>query len=237
MRFFAIAVAAALSASFAFAAHATGISPLNLEMSAAGTGARSQFAIDNTSAVPMPVEITIQKLAYTEDGKDTLTKGGDDLLITPATALIPPGSKQTFRVQWVGAPDLAASQSFLLMASQLPVRDKSGHSVVQVVTGFGAILNVAPVKGAADLKLVNAAPAKLPDGKPALSILVANPTSTHALISNATLHVDGQTVNAETMRVRVGIGVVEPGKRRRFLVPLEAAATATKVSLDYMSAP
>ena len=220
------------------AAHSMGFQPMDMELTSAGSGARTQFYVSNDSAAAVAVEITVDALSYTEDGKQVTKEiSGNDLLILPVTASIPPGASQTFRVQWVGDPELKASQSFMVHANQLPVRDTSGKSRIQVVQGFGAILNVAPANGAADLKLLKATPAKGPKGGPALSILVENPTNTHALIANTALHAGGQTINADTMRSTVGIGVVAPGKKRRFLVPLaEPIEAGASVTIDYRGA-
>lgn len=233
MRIKTLACAFVLVAHSIIQAHALGFAPMAMELTAAGSGARTQFSVSNDSTAPAAVEITIETLSYTEDGKRITAKGGDDVLITPTTAAIPPGATQTFRVQWVGAPDLAKSQSFLVSANQLPIRDTSGKSRIQVVQGFGAILNVGPANGVAGLKLISAVAAKTPKGEPALSILVENPTNTHALISNSALRAGNQIVTPGAMRTRVGIGVVEPGKRRRFLVPLEQPAAASGATLEY----
>jgi P pilus assembly chaperone PapD len=235
MRITTIATILLIALATAGTAYAMGFQPMDMEMTSAGAGARTQFYVSNDSAVAVAVEITVDGLSYTEDGKQvTKEVSGNDLLILPATASIPPGATQTFRVQWVGDPEIKASQSFMVHANQMPVRDTSGKSRIQVVQGFGAILNVAPANGAADLKLLSAAPAKGPKGGPALSILVENPTNTHALIANTALHAGSQTIGPDTMRSTVGIGVVAPGKKRRFLVPLAAPVEAgATVTIDY----
>jgi len=234
MRIASIA-AALLSVAAVCAANAMGFQPMDMEMTSAGSGTRTQFYVSNDSSAPVAVEITIDALSYTEDGKQVTKEiTSSDLLILPLTASIPPGATQTFRVQWVGDPELKASQSFMVHANQLPVRDTSGKSRIQVVQGFGAILNVAPAGGAANLKLLSAAPAKGPKGGPAVSILVENPTNTHALIANTAVHAGGQTLGPDAMRSTVGIGVVAPGKKRRFLVPLaNPIAAGDSVTIDY----
>ena len=228
----ACVVAASLIAG-ATPARAMSMAPLEMELTAAGSGARTQFQIGNNSNQPLPVEISVERLSYDESGRRLQGQPSDDLAIFPVTAMIPPGGTQTFRVQYVGAPEVSKSLSFLVNARQLPVRMKSdGKSHVQVVGAFGAILNVAPLTGTSHLKLVSSTVATTAAGKPALAILVENPTNVHALIANASLRVGNQTVNSETIRTLVGFGVVGPNKRRRFVVPLIAPASGT-VSLDY----
>lgn len=206
---------------------------MSLELSSAGSGSRSQFTIQNDGPAPAAVEVTIETLSYTEDGKAIREPAGEDLLISPPAAMIQPGTSQVFRVQWVGDPDLATSRSYMVTATQLPLRDKSGKPVVQVTHAFGAIVNVAPVNGKSTLNLLTAKPAKTAKGGPALSILVENPTKVHALISRTVIRADTTVLQPNDMRSRVGVGVVPPGKRRRFLVPLDAPADSKSVTLEY----
>ena len=213
-------------------AAALSMTPMQLELTAAGNGSRAQFVITNDSDKPLPFEVIYEQLSYSESGERHVSKASDDLAVFPITAMIPAGGSQTFRVQWVGSPDLRASQSFMITARQLPLKLKGeARAAVQLVVAFGAILNVAPLSGKADLKLVSSTQTTN-HGKPALSIVVENPTNVHALIYNCVLRTGAQTVNQDTMRNVVGIGVVGPLKRRRFLVPLTNGATGP-VSLEY----
>ncbi len=212
------------------------LTPMSIELTAGGNRSHAQFQVGNDSPAPLPIEIIVERLSYSENGNRQSSAAADELAIFPATALIPPGGTQTFRVQWVGSPDLGRSQSFVVTARQLPVKWKAdGHARVQIVTAFGAIVNVAPLAGISDLKLVSSSPTKTAQGKPAVSILVENPSDVHALLSNSIIRVGSQSVNPETIRTMVGIGVVEPRKRRRFLVPLQGPANGT-ASLEYRAA-
>ena len=223
-----LAMVGVAAAVVTVSAEAMTFAPLHMELTTAGSRSRAQFQVTNTASEPLPVEITYEHLAYTEGGARRTSPSANELAIFPATALIPPGSTQTFRIQWVGAPDLDRSRSFSVTARQLPVRKKNdGRSHVQIVAAFSAIVNVAPLSGSADLRLVSSQMATTSQGRPAVAILVENPTRVHALISNATLSVGSQTVSPETLRSTVGIGVVEPGKRRRFVVPLSRPASGS----------
>ncbi|CAN1722177.1 putative Fimbria/pilus periplasmic chaperone [Hyphomicrobium sp. 1Nfss2.1] len=211
---------------------ALGMTPMSMELSASGSGSRSHFVVKNDGAAPAAVEVTVETLSYTEDGKSIRTPVDDEtLLISPSAAMIKPGASQVFRVQWVGEPDVR--RSYLVMATQLPLRDRSGKPVVQITQAFGAIVVVSPPNGRSDLRLVDAKAVNTADGKPALSILVENPTGVHALISRTALRIGETVLQPGDMRVRVGLGVVEPGKRRRFVVPLDAPVAGQRVTLEY----
>ena len=206
----------------ALPAMAMSISPMAIEMLAVGKGARGQVVVTNTSNKPLPVEITYERLSYDESGKQRTSKAGDDLLVLPPTALIRPGSSQTFRLQWVGNPDLKESQSFMVYARQLPVRLPASEkrARVQVVSAFGIIVNVAPARGQADLKLLSWQPAKDAKGRPAVAVLVENPTDVHALMNRSHLRLGSLSLGPDALQQRIGFGVVGPHKRRRFLVSL-----------------
>lgn len=233
MRLF-FAVTAVLLMAVSGSSHGMGLSPMELEMTTVGSQSRSQLVVRNDSARPLPVELSYQQLSYTENGDQRTSPANDELLILPQTAIIPPGASQTFRIQWVANPDIGKSQSFLVIASELPVKlpSSQGGSHIQVVTAFGAILNVAPIKGEASLKIVQWAPAKMRNGDPAAAVLVENPGNVYALLAKASFKFGDQAVAPHDIQQHVGYGVVEPGKRRRFLIPLKHAG-AGQATIEY----
>lgn len=214
------------------------ISPMGVEMLAMGQNARGQVVIANNSAVPLPVEMVYERLTYDESGKRLTSKANDELLILPPTAMIPPGSSQTFRLQWVGNPDLAESASFMVYAKQLPVRPagEARKTQIQIVSAFGVIVNVAPAQGKAALKLVSWKPVKDVKGQPAVAVVVENPTNVHALMSKSQLRIGGLSLGPDAMLQRVGFGVVGPRKRRSFVISLDgvSGAPSGNGSINYL---
>ena len=89
------------------AAQATTVSPVMIDLQSSGRGVVSNVSVTNTGAASLPIEITETALDAGPSGlkpaKDS-SSVGDDLLVTPPSALIPPGQTQTFRVQWIGDP-------------------------------------------------------------------------------------------------------------------------------------
>lgn len=219
-------------------ARAINVQPLALDMVSIGTGARGTIQIVNDSARALPVDVSISKLDIAEDGKTTETPAGDDFLIFPPQAVVPPGGTQIFRVQWVGEPDIKKSQTFMLSVNQLPVKRKAGETGVQMVFAFGAIVSVAPAGAQSALKLLNAEPATK-DGKRGAEVTVENPSAMYAYFTDAkvTLESGGwrKTLAAGELREKLGYAVVLPGKRRRIFVPADvpAGASAITATLDY----
>ena len=126
---------------------AMSVSPMHIEMTSVGKSGRSQFTVTNSGATPMPVETAIKRLEIDENGASHETIANDDFLIFPAQVMIAPGASQVFRVQWVGEPNLAKSQSYLVAVNQIPLKQARSQSTVQVVMAFGVVIDVAPPVG------------------------------------------------------------------------------------------
>ena len=59
-------------------------------------------------------------------------------------AMIQPGQTQTFRVQYVGDPDLARSKHYYVTVAQLPVQMPQGQSAIQILYNFQVLVSVSP---------------------------------------------------------------------------------------------
>ncbi len=139
-----------------FPACALNVQPLALDMVAIGSNSRGTIQIVNDSAKPLPVDVTFKKLDIGPDGKTTELPAKDEFLIFPPQAVVPPGATQSFRIQWVGAPDMKKSETYMVYVNQLPVKMKAGESGVQMVFSFGVIVSVAPAGAQSALKVVKA---------------------------------------------------------------------------------
>ncbi len=218
---------------------ATSVSPIQLEMKSAGPASRTQVTITNTSEGPLTLEATLKRMELGENGEQQLSNGGDEFLVFPPQAMVPPGGTQVFRVQWVGEPQLQASQSFMLSLTQIPVKLPKGQAAVQVVMSFGVLINVAPPQGVPELNLVGTGIAVEGPGKHHPTITVENPTAVHALLQQATIELTGEswseTLTPTVIGRKIGSGLVQPGKRRTFTLPLDlpAGVTGVQASIDY----
>jgi fimbrial chaperone protein len=218
---------------------AASVSPIQLEMTSAGPASRTQVTVSNNSQAPLAIEASLQRLELGENGEEKLSKAGHEFLIFPPQAMVPPGGTQVFRVQWVGEPRLEASQSFRLALSQIPVKLPNTRAAVQVVMSLGVLINVAPPQGVPELKLVGTGITVEKARKPKPTITVENATPVHALLEQATVkHSSGgwsQTLSPGDIGQKVGAGLVQPGKRRKFILPVELppGVTSVQASIDY----
>ena len=219
-------------------ARAMTVAPMQVEMASIGTRSHAQVSVVNNSDQPLPIEAVIQRLNYDEAGRPKTSKAGEEFLVMPPQALIPPGATQNFRVQWLGDPMLRQSQSFLLYMNQIPVKLQPGKSGVQVVMSMGVVVNVAPAEGTPDLRVVATGIAADKAGNRVPTITVENTSNVHALLPEAAIHLSApnwsQTLPSRSIGDHIGIGLVMPGKRRKFAlpVPLPAGVVSVDASLE-----
>lgn len=219
------------------AAGAMSVSPMHVEMVSAGKYSRAQVSVANNSNNPLPVEAIIQRLSLDENGKQQISKAGEDFLVMPPQAIIPPGGRQNFRVQWLGDPLMRQSESFVLMINQVPVKLRKHQSGVQVVMGLGVMINVAPPKGAPELKVVATGIATDKSGRKVPTITVQNTSNMHALLPEAEISLSSgnwsQRLPANSLSNGIGVGLVQPGRKRKFTlpVPLPAGVSSVKASV------
>jgi fimbrial chaperone protein len=220
-------------------ARAMSVTPLIIDMTASGNGNHTQISVVNDGSKRLPVEIVISRVELDEKGEATAKPANDEFLVFPPQALLAPGAAQNFRIQWVGDPQLKASQSYAFSVNQVPVKMPEGKSGVQVVFNFGCIVNVAPMSGQAALNLISAGVEKDNKGAARPSLTVKNSGNIHAKLTDATIKLTSgswsQTLTPDRMRQVLSIGLVQPGKTRRILLPVDLppGVGSLSASIDY----
>lgn len=217
---------------------AMSVSPTIIDISTGKNKAR-QIRVVNDSAKSLPVEIIIRQIEMDENGNVSSKPAGDEFIIFPPQALIKPGATQSFRIQWVGNPQIKTSKSYIFSVNQVPVKMPKGKSGVQVVFNFATVVNVAPPDGKSAINLVKTGVSKDEKGKLRPALTVKNPGNSYAKLTDATIKLAGGswsvTLTPEQLRQTVGVGLVQPGKIRRFLIPIDMPEGVTKItaSIDY----
>jgi fimbrial chaperone protein len=241
-RFTAGILALGIATLSAIPANAMSVSPSLVEMTTTGSGQGRQISVVNDSAKPLPVEIVISRMELTETGETITKPAGDEFLVFPPQALVRPGATQNFRIQWVGDPQIKQSQSYVFSVNQVPVRMPEGKSGVQVVFNFATIVNVAPPAGQPAVSLVSAGLGKDEKGTTRPALTVKNPGNVHAKLTDATIRLAAGSwstvLRPDQLRQSMGIGLIQPGKTRRFLLPVDIPANAGQLtaSIDYKPA-
>ena len=212
-------------------AQATTVSPVMVDLQTAGRGVVANISVNNTGAAPLPVEIVVTPLRATAAGFAPATGDVDDLLVVPPTALIPAGQTQTFRVQWIGDPNLTDSKHYYIGVNQVPVKLPEGTSAVQVVYNFQVLTSVASPGEHPDLVLHSAAPVAGADGKVAAVISVENKGGAHGYLSQHRLRISetdkagkeifSRTISGSEFQQLIGYGLIASHSTRSVTLPLD----------------
>lgn len=246
----ALVAALLLALGVTTAAYAMRVSPMVIEMSSAGSDSAARIEVQNLNQGPLAYEVRIFRLTYDQQGNATETPADGDFLLFPPQGTLPPGARQVMRLQWVGQPDIAASQSYYVSVNQLPVQldpaaagsDSSGQ--LQVVYHMKALVVVAP-PGATPMVEASAARAidyqppaaedgaALPPKVPGVEVTLKNSGRRHAMMAGlrwviSGKGVDGQPVeqiySQEQLNRLVGVGYLAPlDGVRTFQLPVDKA--------------
>ena len=215
------------------AASAMTVTPTHVELTSAGSRSRTLITVVNPTTRPLPIEATILRATLDEAGLPQTSKSGEDFLVMPPQALIPPGATQNFRIQWLGDPLIETSQSFMLYMTQIPVKQPQTATGVQVVMSIGVMINVAPPRGLPSLQVMETGIATDKQGRRHPTLTVFNPSKVHALLPQSTITLTNgnwsQSLNSATLTERIGIGLVQPGHRRKFVLPVDLPPLAGSV--------
>jgi fimbrial chaperone protein len=240
-----------LAMSLAFAAVApanqalaTTVSPVMVDLQSNGRGVVANISVDNTGVAALPIEIQVIPLTPNATGLQPGKPDSDeDLLVTPPSVLIPAGRTQTFRVQWVGDPELAQSKHYYVSINQLPVKLPEGQSAVQVVYNFQVLVSVSAPDKKPNLAITAVAPASV-NGKSAVAITFQNSGQAHGYISQHRLKITAtdasgaelfsKTISGAEFQQLVGYGLVATGQTRTLDVPIDQLPKSAKLTAVLM---
>jgi fimbrial chaperone protein len=207
------------------------VQPVVVNLSTSGRGMTQVVTVENTFTAPLPVEIRIQDLVLGEDGVKGSGKDSGDLLVFPPQALIQPGQTQTFRLQYVGDPDLKASKHYYVTVAQLPVQLPQGQSAIQILYNFQILVSVAPQGAKPAVRIVDATIGRDAKGKPVPIVTLSNESRAHGYLSEGKLRivqrdaagkeVFRKVLTGPEIQQTIGFGLVGAGQKRRVVIPVE----------------
>ena len=215
----------------ATAVRAMTVQPVVIDLQTSGRSMSQIVTVENTFANPLPVELTIQELELTADGVKQTGRDNGDLLVFPPQALIPAGQTQTFRVQYVGDPDLKRSRHYYITVAQLPVKLPQGQSAIQILYNFQVLVSVEPQGLKPAIRVTAAAIGHDAKGKPVPLLTVDNTSGAHGYLANGHLRiVEKDTAGKEVFRrtlsgaeiqQTMGFGLIGGNQTRKVTVPVE----------------
>ena len=211
------------------AVQAARVSPMIVEVEPLGRGSVARIELSNPGQAQFPVEVEMFRGVISEAGELELTPADEHFLVFPAQRIVPAGSQQVFRVQYIGEPELAASEIYYMQIRQIPVNITPGQSQVQVVVNFNVLINVIP-DGASPEPVVESIRPSVRADVTGIEVRLSNRGTRYFTASSQPWQVsgtaeDGTMVDVllppEELSKLIGVGVVAPGRARIFFIPTE----------------
>lgn len=104
---------------FANFAHAITVSPTILTLNVDRENS-ARIVVTNNSTEKLALEANIYKLNFLRSGElKSKQRENNSFLVFPLAAMLQPGQKQVFRLQWLDTPSLTQSQSYFVRFSQI----------------------------------------------------------------------------------------------------------------------
>ncbi len=222
---------AAVLALAPVAVEAAAVSPMMVDVKPMGRGSIARVELTNPGQKEFPVEVQMFRGVISEAGELELTPADDQFLLFPAQRVVPARSQQVFRVQYIGEPELAASEIYYMQIRQIPVDINPGESKVQVVVNFNVLVNVIPDDAVPQPAVESIRPV-VRDDVAGIEVRISNRGTRYFTAANLPWQVsgtaeDGSPVDLkfspEVMAKLIGVGVVAPGRARIFFIPTEKA--------------
>lgn len=219
-----------------------GLIPITMEFEPSGRGASRSFRIDNSSAEPVAVQISIVAREMDLDGKETYIPATNEFTIFPPQAVVRPKQSQAVRVTWIGNKAPAKELNYRIIAEQLPVNLKknttTGGAVNLVIRYLGTIY-IVPRGAKPEVVLESANVEKDPDGKTQLVLVLHNRGTAHSLLNDLKLKVVAadQTLalaGEDQLKGMISENILGQHKRR-FKIPCAESLLnqPVKVSFEY----
>jgi fimbrial chaperone protein len=219
------------------------VQPVVIDLTTLGQGMSQVVTVENTFANPLPVEIRVEGIDFDSNGAKGNGKDDNSLLVFPQQALIQPGQKQAFRVQWVGDPTIARSQHYFVTIAQLPVQLPDSQSAIQILYNFQILASVAANDKVPALHVLSAQPTQGADNKRSVMMEVENSADTYGYLSRGRLTVVAKdeagkdvmrrTLDSSEIQQTIGFGLIGPGQRRMVALPVEVPTQGGRVEVTF----
>ena len=225
------------------AVYAMTVQPVVIDLTTSGRGMSQVVTVENSFDRPLPVELRMETLDLTADGVKATGRDSGELAVFPPQALIAPGQRQNFRVQYVGDPALARSKHYFVTVAQLPVQTNDTQSNIQLLYNFQVLVSVSPDGAKPALKVASAEIGKDADGQPAPVITVSNTSAAHGYLSRGRLRVvqfapDGRELlskqfSGPELQQSIGYGLIGGGQTRRMTLPLRLPQATGRIEAQF----
>ncbi|RJF93374.1 molecular chaperone [Sphingomonas cavernae] len=232
----------------AVAAEAARVTPMAVDLAPTGSQSASRIEVTNNEDRQLPLEVRMYRGAISETGELDLQPADDRFMVFPPQTVIEPRSQQVFRVQYIPDAMPATSEIYYAAVSQVPVPLDPSESRIQVVMRFNVLVNVVPSGTTPDPVVSNVAvvdrdielpadekqPAekqvKRTEKQRGIEVRIENKGTRYFAAGRTGWTIAGADEAGAPVSVNytdaqmsdlIGMGIVAPGKARKFFVPTE----------------
>ncbi len=200
------------------------VTPLFADLHAAGPDNEATITVCNKSEKSIALAIRVLGLEIAEDGTASTKEDQDSFSIYPQQQKINARAAKTFHLEWMKRW-IRQSESFYVEVYQLS-EEAPGKSVqIENLYNFKTVVNVAPPSGTSSLEIEEVKVILDPNKKRHPQLTVSDNGNSYAKLSDATVMLKGGrwslAVAPERLRQLIGMGLVQPGRRRCFLIPID----------------
>lgn len=225
------------------AVYAMTVQPVVLDLTTSGRGMSQIITVENSFEQPLPVEIKVEALELTGDAVRATGRDTGEIAVFPPQALIQPGQRQNFRVQYVGEPAIAQSKHYFVTVSQLAVQTNEASSNIQLLYNFQILVSVSSEGVRPSLAIQSAEIGRNEAGAPVPVVTVTNGTAAHGYLSRGRVEIvqtgaDGrelfrQTLSGPQMQQTIGYGLIGGGQTRRISFPIQLPSAEGRVTARF----
>ncbi len=219
------------------------VQPVVVDLTASGRGSSSAITVENTFASPLPVEMRIEDVVIDESGARGTGEDKGDLIVFPPQTVIQPGQTQSFRVQYVGEPNLERSKHYYVTVAQLPVQLPEGQSAIQILYNFQVLVSVAPVGKTPEISVRGAEVVRDEQGKSTAAVTFANASVAHGYVSRGRLRLTAfnaegrevwrRTFQGPEIQQSIGFGLIGAEQSRRIQFPVEIPTEGVRLEAEF----
>ena len=225
-------------------ADAMSVQPMVIDLA---NGARtSSFQVQNLFQDPLPIELRVQGVRFTEAALEGDGVDSGDVVAFPPQTLIAPQRTQTCRVQYVGQPPTVTSKHYFVTVAQLPVQLPEGQSRIQVLYNFNVLVSV-PLPGVnPNIHVVSTRQVTNDRNERFVEILFENASPNYGYLPDGRLRLAQSASNGHEglrrvlesgeLSQSVGVGMIGPRQRRRFTIRVTPPDPQTEVTAEFVNA-
>ena len=219
------------------------VQPVVVDLRTGGRQMSALVTVENSFATPLPVELRVREARFELTGLQQTEIESNDLLVFPPQALIPPGQSQSFRIQWVGDPQITGSKHYFITVAQLPVQLPEGQNAIQILYNFQVIASVGAAASKPSLRVTSAtiSPNTAGVGRPVINI--ENMGANYGYLADGQVRIVQKDASGKEVFRRVyspaevqqnlGFGLVPAGQKREMTLPIDLPTTEGTVDVDF----